>query len=475
MKYLILCGGSGTRLFPVSREKYPKQFIKIFDDKSLFIHTFERISSYASPKDIYISTADEYRFLVIDQLKDFNIEEKNIITEPLKKNTAPAIALSLKYMIENGIKEDEVVFVSPSDHYLKPKNALNSYFETVEKIGKEGFILTFGIKPFRPDTGYGYIETGKAIDNNVYKVVKFHEKPNIELAKEYFSKDNFFWNSGMFAFSIKTFKEELKKHLYEIYELIFEAKDFKEAVNNFEKLPDISIDYAIMEKTDKAVVIPADFVWSDVGSWDAVFDILPKDEKGVAKNEKTISLDSENVMILNKDETNGKLAIAIGLKDIYIIETRDVILVIKKGLSQKVKDVVKIIKNNKELSHFAETSPIEHRPWGYFIEFEASDRYRIKRIHVNPGASLSLQMHYHRSEHWIVVKGTAKVVMENQNGEVKEYYIHENESIYVPKTTKHKLTNPGKIPLELIEVQVGEYVGEDDIVRFQDIYGRIKD
>ncbi len=471
MKFLILCGGSGTRLFPVSRKKFPKQFIRIFDDKSLFLHTFERVLTVGNIKDIHVSTYKEYKFLVLDQLKEFPIDEDNIILEPIKKDTAPAIALSVRNMIEKGVDENEVVWVLPSDHFLKPEDAFKRYVDLIESVGKEGYILTFGIKPHRPATGYGYIETGAKINDRVYKVNKFHEKPDIETAKKYFLDEKFFWNSGMFAFSIKTFKEELKKFQPEMYEIIFEMS-YEKMLDNFDRIKGISIDYAIMEKTDKAAVVPVDFVWSDVGSWDSVFEILPKKENDTVFNEKVINVDSKNTMLLNKDETNSRLIVGVGLEDIIVVGTKDVTLVVKKGMSQKIKDVVKIIESNKELSKFAETSPIEYRPWGYFIDLEVGNRYRIKRICVKPGASLSLQMHYHRSEHWIVVKGTAKVVIEDEQGNTEEYFVHENESTYVPKTTKHRLENPGKVDLELIEVQIGEYIGEDDIVRYKDIYGR---
>jgi mannose-1-phosphate guanylyltransferase/mannose-6-phosphate isomerase len=283
---------------------------------------------------------------------------------------------------------------------------------------------------------------------------------------EYLASGNYYWNSGMFAFTVETFVEELRRHAPEIYSVIFEGS-FEEAVERFTECPDISIDYAIMEKTDRAAVVPCSFQWSDVGSWDSVYEISPKDEKKNAVEGKTFNLGVEGCMILNKDFEGERLIVGVGLEDVMVIGTRDVTLVVKKGESQKVKEVVKALKKSPELRHFVETHPIIYRPWGHFIELGKGERYRIKKIVVKPGGKLSYQMHYHRSEHWIVVKGTAKVVIDG-----KEHFVHENESIFVPKTTPHRLENPGKVPLEVIEVQVGEYVGEDDIVRFEDVYGR---
>ena len=497
MKVVILAGGSGTRLFPMSRKKYPKQFLKIGDGKSLFQQTIERNLLAVNPEDLIIITNEDYQFYIKNQLSElftnfpiqpFNYSTNqpfNLILEPAGKNTAPAVALAAKFALEKlKVHENEVLFIFPSDHIISPDEKFAEYMKRAEKIAKEGYIVTFGIRPTKPETGYGYIEadTTQPLNNpsltatnsnspltnlTVYKVKQFHEKPDLETAKEYLAKGNYYWNSGMFAFTVKTILEELEKHASEIYEKI-ENRTFEEVLESFESMPDISIDYAVMEKTDKAVVLPLDITWSDVGSWDAFYEVMEKDENGNVKVGNVIDIDTRNSLILS----NKRVISTIGLEDLMIVETDDVLLIAKKGEGQKVREVVKKLKENGEVKHLTEFHTTVYRPWGSYTELEKGDRYRIKRITVKPGEALSLQLHYHRSEHWVVVKGTAKVVLEDEDGELKEYLLHENESIYVPKTKKHRLINPGKVPLEVIEVQVGEYVEEDDIERFDDKYCR---
>ncbi|MFN4308818.1 mannose-1-phosphate guanylyltransferase/mannose-6-phosphate isomerase [Sulfurihydrogenibium azorense] len=466
MKAVILAGGSGTRLFPLSRKNYPKQFLKIGSNKSLFQNTVLRLSPIS--KDPIIITNKEYKFHVINQLKEIGITNYHLIEEPVGRNTAPAIALVLKFAIEQlDLPEDEVLGIFPSDHLIEPTDLFVDYVKKAEKVAKD-YLITFGIKPTNPETGYGYIESGEKINDYTYKVVKFHEKPSLEKAQSYIQKGNYYWNSGMFAFTISNILQELKKHSLDIYQL-FQENSYQSLLENFQNMPDISIDYAIMEKTDKAAVIPLDLKWSDLGSWDSVYQTLDKDQNQNVKEGKVVDIDTKNSVIIS----NKRLITTISVEDLVIVETDDVILIAKKGETQKVKDLVNTLKENPQYKEITEIHKTVYRPWGSYTELEEGERYRIKRIVVNPGESLSMQMHHHRSEHWVVVRGTAKVILEDIYGkERKEYYIHENESIYVPKSTKHRLSNPGKIPLEIIEIQVGEYVKEDDIIRFEDNYGR---
>jgi len=469
MKAVILAGGCGTRLFPLSRKNFPKQFLKIGDEKSLFQKTIERtLKAVNDRQDVLIVTNKEYIFHLKNQLKEIGLSEKDvhIIAEPIGRNTAPAIALAVKYLIDRiRVPWEETIFVTPSDHIIYPVDKFVEYIDKANQLAKSSYIVTFGIKPTKPETGYGYIEAGEDI-NHGYKVKKFHEKPSFEKATEYLMKGNFYWNSGMFAFNVESILEEFKNYAKDIYQMI-ESKTYEQILENFSSMPNISIDYAVMEKTKKAVLIPMSITWSDVGSWDNVDEILPKDENKNLKIGKIIDIDTKNTMII----ANKRLISTIGVEDLIIIETDDVILIANKKKAQEVKEVVKKLKERKELKHLADLHTTVYRPWGSYTVLEKGDRYKIKRIKVYPGEALSLQMHYHRSEHWIVVKGTAKVVLENDK-EIKEYFVHENESMYVPKATKHRLINPDKVPCEIIEVQVGEYVEEDDIIRFEDDYGR---
>lgn len=457
MKVLILAGGSGTRLWPLSRKNYPKQFLKIGDDKSLLQQTVERVKNLVEDKDILVITNKDYKFHIKAELK--KIPEENIILEPEAKNTAPAIALGIKYCLDKlQCSEDEIILVLPSDHIIKPKEKFEDYIKSALDLAKS-HIITFGIKPTKPETGYGYIKIGEKIKDNFFKVDKFTEKPDLETAKKYIGSGDYFWNSGMFMFSIKTIKEEFEKYSPEISKIL--SQTFEESANNFSKMPNISIDYEIIEKSDKVITTPLDIHWSDVGSWDALDEILEKDSFGNTKVGDVLTFDTKNTFIVG----NKRVIVSLGLEDLIIAETDDAILIAKKGETQKVKNVV------ENLSKIGRKEAIEHttvyRPWGSYTLLESGERYKIKKIVVNPGQKLSLQMHHHRSEHWIVVRGTAKVTIGN-----KEIFLHENESTYVPKSTPHRLENIGKIPLEIIEVQNGEYIEEDDIIRFDDVYGR---
>jgi len=458
MKIFILAGGSGTRLWPLSRKNFPKQFLRIHNEKSLLRETIERYLTAFSPEDLLIISNKDYKFYILNELKD--LSGYALLLEPASRNTAPSIALGVKYLLEKGISEDEVLFISPSDHVIKPVDKFLEYVHASKELAEKGYIVTFGIKPTRPETGYGYIEMGEPFDK-AYLVKKFTEKPDAETAKEYVSSGRFLWNSGMFAFTVGTIIEEFETHAPEIASIFDKSLD--EVLKDFEKLPNISIDYAIMEKTEKIVVLPLEIYWNDIGCWDSVVEILSqeKEERENLVKGKANLFGSKNCLVWGDERE----IVGIGLEDLIIVDTRDALLVAKKGHTQEVKKAVEILK--KKNSKTVEEHITVYRPWGSYTVLEVGPRYKIKRITVNSGARLSLQMHYHRSEHWVVVRGTAKVRIGNE-----ERLVCENESVFVPPVTLHRLENPGKIPLEIIEIQTGEYLEEDDIVRFEDDWGR---
>jgi mannose-1-phosphate guanylyltransferase/mannose-6-phosphate isomerase len=456
MKIIILAGGVGSRLWPLSREYYPKQFIKFKKfKKSLFQQTFERCLKLVNDiNDIYIITNEKHKFLVLGQIEELghNFNEENILIEPMGKNTLPAIYYGVKEIRNYG---DDVVGVFPSDHLIGDMKEFTKTIKKGEKITKD-YLVTFGIKPSKPHTGYGYIKPSKKLEVG-YKVEEFKEKPDLKTAKEYIKK-GYLWNSGMFLFKTDVFEEEVKKHCPEVYEA-FKLNGIDEI---YENVPDISIDYGVMEKSDKVAVIPLDIKWSDLGSFDAFYEEFEKDEYGNILYGENISIDSKNNLVNIND---GKLVSLIGVEDLIVVDTKDALLICKKEHSQKVKEVVKRLKEkNDERILFHKTV---YRPWGSYTILEEGLFYKIKRITVLPGKKLSYQLHHHRSEHWIVVKGMAKVTVEG-----KEYFVRSGESTFVKSGLKHRLENPGKIPLEVIEIQVGEYLEEDDIVRFDDDWDR---
>lgn len=454
MTNIILCGGSGTRLWPISRTLMPKQFVKLFNHKSLFQLTIERNATLCD-KQFIVSNAEQY-FLALDQLDELKQINNQYLLEPVGRNTAPAIALACM-----ALNDDELVLVTPSDHLIKDEKAYEDVLNKAKELALKDTLVTFGIKPTFAEVGFGYIEA------NEYDVKAFHEKPDIKTATSYLEAGNYYWNSGMFCFKVKVFLDELKKYSPEVYEkslLAYKNASKEEIIRikhkDMHEIPEDSIDYAVMEKSSIVKVVPSDIDWSDVGSFDALFDELPKDENNNTIYNKHISIDSKNNLIYAKD----KYIATIDIEDLIIIDTGDALLVSKKGSSQKVKKVVNEIKKHTELHHVHLTG---YRPWGSYTILEDTVGYKIKRIEVQPGKRLSLQKHFHRNEHWIVVSGTATVTV----GEEKKL-LRPNESTYIKMGEIHRLENEGIIPVVLIEAQVGEYTGEDDIVRLDDDFKR---
>lgn len=468
MTNIILCGGSGTRLWPISRTLMPKQFVKLFDNtpgqsllqrnslpRSLFQLTVERNKSVCDQQMI-VSNTEQY-FLAIDQLEELNSDNNRYVLEPVGRNTAPAIALACM-----ALNADEIVLVTPSDHLIKNVSAYKSVLDRARVLADDDFLVTFGIVPAFAETGFGYIESEGE------EVKAFYEKPDAQTAQGYVNAGNYYWNSGMFCFKAGVFLEELQKHSPEIFETSKLAFDNKKIENStfriqhtdMAAIPEDSIDYAVMEKSNRVKVVESDIGWSDVGSFDALYDEMPKDENGNTVNPNHISVDSRNNLVYGGER---KIA-TVDVEDLIIIDTGDALLISKKGSSQKVKKVVEEVRKTSQLHNIHLTA---HRPWGTYTILEDTPGYKIKRIVVKPGKRLSLQKHFHRNEHWIVVSGTATVTV---GAETR--LIRPNESTYIKMGEVHRLSNEGKIPVVLIEAQVGEYTGEDDIVRIEDDFKR---
>jgi mannose-1-phosphate guanylyltransferase/mannose-6-phosphate isomerase len=454
MKIIILAGGGGTRLFPLSRDCYPKQFLHVIDNKSLLAQTIERFLGLVEAKDIIIVTNERYIFHVQAELKTINAQEAHIITEPMGKNTAPAIALAQSYCQDVlQCDDDEILFVSPSDHLIKPIDAFQDLIRNAQDVAKDN-IVTLGIRPTKPEIGYGYIEAEKN-NNLAKKVISFKEKPDLATAKEYITSGNYYWNGGMFMFSIATMQAELTKYMPAIIDIT--QSGYQYAVDNFINMPDISIDYAVAEKSQKMMMIPMENIyWNDIGSFDAIAEVLSDKDKNVFKGD-ILAENCTDTMIIG----DNRLIAGIDLENLMIIDTPDALLVAKKGESQKVKNIVNKLKQSKRKE--AKENVTMYRSWGKYTLLTESEGYRVRKIEMDPGASLTMQMHYHRSEHWTVISGTGKIIINDV-----ESIFTENQSTYIPMGVKHKLSNPGKIPLIIIEVQSGKYINEDDIVIFED-------
>lgn len=461
---VILAGGTGSRLWPLSREMYPKQLLQLTDATSLLQTTLARVCKLSDVQPPLIVVGEEHRFITKSQVDE--LEEGcgcKILLEPLGKNTAPAICGAAQYVGEES-GDEVILLVLPADHLIANQAEFSRAVKEAGELAADGAVVTFGIVPQHPETGYGYIEKGE-----VDTVLSFKEKPELSVAKSYLEQGNYFWNSGMFAFSVTTFMEEMRQYAPEMFTCMEEAtlKGKEDGVffrfdnEIMAQCPSDSIDYALMEKTSKAKVVIADLGWDDIGSWQALWNVLDKDEQGNISSGDVLLEDTKNCLVRSDDT----LVATVGLENTMVIETADAVLVAPMSRSQDVKKVVEHLKAEKRPEfRFHRTV---FRPWGSYTILEEQPRYQMKRITVNPGQKLSLQKHHHRHEHWVIVEGTARIT----NGEEK-FLLFENQSTYIPAGTVHRLENPGVIPLELIEVQIGSYLGEDDIVRFEDDYGR---
>lgn len=472
---VILSGGAGSRLWPLSRELYPKQLLPLVGSLTMLQETVERLRGVAELTAPVVVSNDQHRFIVAQQLIEAGHKAEAIILEPVGRNTAPAVAMAALHARERGV--DPILLILPADHVIRNREVLCATISAAYAAAVDGRLITFGVVPSAPETGYGYIRRGvplalndKSAPHEIFSVAQFVEKPNRETAEQYLAAGDYYWNSGMFMFKASRYLQELQTFAPEMMAACHEAMSKAQADMDFIRLdaeafatcPSDSIDYAVMEKTDAAAVIPLDAGWSDVGSWSALWEVLPKDASANVTVGDVFTKAVTNSYLYAEQ---GRILAAIGLDGIVVVDTADAVLVARMDQCQDVKDIVgKLKKENRDetLAHRK-----VYRPWGNYESIDKSDRFQVKRITVKPGATLSQQMHHHRAEHWIVVKGTAKIT----KGE-EVLLLSENQSTYIPLGVSHRLENPGKIDLELIEVQSGSYLGEDDIVRFDDHYGR---
>jgi mannose-1-phosphate guanylyltransferase / mannose-6-phosphate isomerase len=462
---VLLSGGSGTRLWPLSREAYPKQFLPLVGEDTMLQATWARVAALADLAPIVVAN-EEHRFLVAEQLRQAGAPAPAILLEPVGRNTAPAICAAALQALESG--GDPLLLVLPSDHVVADDEAFRAAVREAAKAAEAGALVTFGIRPSAPETGFGYIEAARG-GSGVRKVLRFVEKPDADTARGYLEAGDYCWNSGMFLFRASRVLAELERFRPDIVQACRSAFAAARRDGDFVRLqreaftacPSDSIDYAVMERTDAAMVLPVDIGWSDVGSWSALWDVAERDADGNAHHGDVIAVDSRNSYAYSR-----RLVALVGVDDLVVVETDDAVLVARKDRVQQVKEVVARLKASQRSQVVLHREV--HRPWGSYDSIDVGDGFQVKRIKVKPGATLSLQSHGQRAEHWIVVRGTARVTRNNDMFE-----LHANQSTYIPIGAKHRLENPGKDVLELIEVQSGDYLGEDDIVRYEDVYGRV--
>lgn len=465
---VLLCGGSGTRLWPLSRKSYPKQFVPLMSEQTLFQSSAQRLSGEHFKSPIVLTHSD-FRFIVTEQLSSVGIDPGAVLIEPAGRNTAPAILAAALYLEK--IDPGTMMLIAPSDHVVPDTEAFRTAVATGLEAAKQGSIVTFGITPSHPETGYGYLELGPQKANGTTALTRFVEKPDAQKAKKMVEAGTFLWNAGIFLFSVETIIAAFRAHAPKLMETVASAVSQAKTDLGFLRLDptawddveDISIDYAIMENSDDLCVVPFSAGWSDLGGWDAVWRESQPDEHGVALSGPASAIECRNTLLRSEDPSME--IVGIGLENLIAVAMPDAVLVADMSRAQNVKDAVAVLKakNSKQATMF----PKDHRPWGWFESLVVGNRFQVKRIHVHPGAALSLQSHHHRSEHWIVVEGTAKVTVDN---EIK--LVGENQSVYIPLGAVHRMENPGKVPMVLIEVQTGSYLGEDDIIRYEDIYAR---
>jgi len=463
---VVMAGGTGSRLWPLSRQLNPKQFLKLCGDNTLLQQTLSRLDGLEiAPPAIICNEA--HRFMVAEQLRQSLVTDAHILLEPVGRNTAPAIALAALNATVNG--EDPVLLMLAADHFIADDKAFQEAVQAAEVLARKNKLVTFGIVPTHAETGYGYIQRGASLPQQGFEVARFVEKPDSVTAQDYLDSGNYYWNSGMFMFKASVYLEALREFRPDILDACIRAfeggsqdMDFVRVDETaFANCPDESIDYAVMEKTSDAAVIPLDAGWSDIGSWSALWEIGEKDSAGNVYKGDSLAINTRNSLI----HAEHKLVATVGVEGLIVVETKDAMLVAHKDHVQDVKKVVEAIKNDGRHEHMNHREV--YRPWGVYDSIDNGERYQVKRITVKPGAKLSVQMHHHRAEHWIVVSGTAKVTIGDD-----QFLLTENQSTYIPVGQVHCLENPGVIPLELIEVQSGSYLGEDDIVRLKDQYGR---